>query len=456
MIVQGKASHTRRAAGCSALLAVMALVLPVQVSALDLSEAYRAALAIDPVLAAARHELEAVRQRVPQARSGLLPALVATGSHSRVEGTVENSALPWRPQRPQGYSLALTQPLFRWQAYQAYEQSKLQSAAAETAYTQAHFDLMVRVAAGYFDVLSAQETVTTLRAQSSALQEQLAMARRAFEAGLVTIADQQEIEARAELVHAEEALADNDLLLQRAAFAQLVGREPESLEALATLPRDAKLAVPQPNAPGEWVRSAGEHGLGVQQSAFAAEIARRDVERRRGGYLPTVDLVGSYDTTRNSLMNLFGMPENTWQLGVQIRLPLFQGGAVRAQVLEGVALQARANAELETARRTAEQGARIAFLRVSGGFAQVKALEASVAASEKALASNLAGYQAGLRINSDVLDAQQRLFATRRDLAKARYGVLVNGMRLKMAAANLDEQDLQGISALLVPAAGEQ
>ena len=155
----------------------------------------------------------------------------------------------------------------------------------------------------------------------------------------------------------------------------------------------------------------------------------------QSGILPTSTVPGGTSTSNN--------------IGVQWTIPLFSGYAVTSRVREAIALEDRSRADLENARRTAAQGARQAFMGINSGLAQVRALQAAEISSQSALDSNRLGYQVGVRINIDVLNAQQQLYVTRRDLARARYDTLVNGLRLKSAAGVLREEDLAQVNALL-------
>ena len=185
-------------------------------------------------------------------------------------------------------------------------------------------------------------------------------------------------------------------------------------------------------------------------SDVAAEIAKRDIERNRAGHYPTVDLVAS--TGRTSLGGASatgtGVVKPT-TIGVQWSIPLFAGFAVDSKVKEAVALHEKARNDLEANRRSAALGARQAYTGVTSGLAQVKAYEAAEISSQSALDSNKLGYQVGVRINIDVLNAQQQLYTTRQNLAKARYDTIMNGLRLKSAAGTLKDSDLTEVNELL-------
>ena len=192
------------------------------------------------------------------------------------------------------------------------------------------------------------------------------------------------------------------------------------------------ISAPEPAAVEPWVASAEEQNYGVVTAQFNVESAKRDIGRNRAGHYPTLDLIANTGHTYTTGGGTGSANNNA--IGVQWSIPIFSGFAVTSKVRESIALENKARNDLETARRTAAQGARQAFLGVNSGLAQVKALEAAEVSSKSALESNQLGYQVGVRINIDVLNAQKQLFSTQKDLSKARYDTIMNGLRLKAAA----------------------
>jgi len=429
-----------------AIVAALLAACAAPAFALDLLQAWRDALANDAQVASARSQLEATRERVPQARSQLLPAVGASAGMNRVR--VDPNRGPDRTFTSEAYAIQLSVPLLSLPEQQAWEQSKLGVGIAEAQYVQARQDLILRVSRAYFDVLAAQDNLETIRAQKRAISEQLEAAKRNFEVGTATITDQQEAQARFDLTVAQEIAATNALDVQRALLAQLVGRPTGELDVLR---RGVLLQPPQPTSESAWVQQATDGSLAVQQQRVNVEIARHEIERRRYAKYPTVDLVGSLARNENAALNAVGLRTNTASVGVQLSIPLYTGGGIDASVREAAALLDRSQSDLENTRRQVEQATRQAYLGVNSSLAQVSALEAAERSSQLALESNLLGYQVGVRINIDVLNAQQELFSTRLDLARARYDVVVNGLQLKSTAGTLGAEDVAAVDALLAP-----
>ena len=421
--------------------------MSVNAQAVDLLQVYKEALANDAQFASARATLAAGQEKTTQGRAGLLPSVSLSGNYGRTEADVLPTNLNTHF-TTSGYVLSLSQPLFRWTNWEQYQQSKLSVALSEAQFAQAQQDLIVRVSQAYFDVLGAQDTLDSVQANKIAITEQLASAKRNFEVGTATITDTHEAQARYDLAVAQEFASQSDLEIKRTALQQIIGK---ATGDLATLRPGIKLDGPQPAQIDKWVESAETQNYGVVGQQFALEIAQRDIKRNRAGHMPTLDLVASRNHTNQngSSISPASSVSNANTVGVQWAIPIFSGFAVDSKVRESIALEEKARFDLENARRTAAQGARQSYLGVNSGLAQVTALEAAEVSSQSALDSNKLGYQVGVRINIDVLNAQQQLYSTRQNLAKARYDTLVNGLRLKSAAGTLKEEDLAQINALL-------
>jgi len=437
------------------LLAVVALVLPASAAAQqDLLEIYREALANDAVYSAARYSAEAGRERGPQGRALLLPTLGLSGSATRTRSETEfrDTILPTTTRTPEqaSYTLTLTQPLFRYQNWIQYEQGGVQVRQAEATFAQAYQDLVVRVATAYFDVLAAQDTLALVRAQKEAIAEQLAQARRNFEVGTATITDTHEAQARFDLSNAQEIASQNDLEAKRRVLQLLTGKEPGELKPLRA---DIKLPAPNPNNMEAWAELAGKQGYPVLIQEAAVEIAALEARRNRAAHLPTVDFVATHGQSGQSATTDSAIGRDITQtvIGLQFAMPLFQGGALTSRDRESAALANKVREDLDNARRTSILTARQIYLTVLNGIIQVQALEQALVSSQSALDSNKLGYEVGVRINIDVLNASQQLFQTRRDLAVARYNTITNHLRLKAAAGSLREEDVVEVNRVLAP-----
>jgi outer membrane protein len=419
-------------------------------SAADLIQVYQQALANDATYASARAAVAAGREKTTQGRSGLLPTVGTSGSYyknNNDQGPAVGANSGILGVRTNQYTVSLSQPLFRWDRWEAYEQSKLQQSIAEATFAQSQQDLITRVAQAYFDVLAAQDTLESTRAEKAAVTEQLASAKRNFEVGTQTITDTHEAQAAYDLVVSREFAAVNDLDNKRAALQAIIGTLPPTLAPLKT---GVALAAPTPTVIDPWISAAENQNYGVMAQQLNLEIAKREISRQRSGHYPTLDLVAS--TTRShadgTIPNVSGT-NTSRAIGVQWNLPIFSGFNVTSKVRESIALEDKARNDLEANKRTAALQARQAYLGVNSGLAQVKALEAAEVSSQSALESNKLGYQVGVRINIDVLNAQRQVYSTRTQLALARYTTILNGLKLKAASGSLREDDLVPVNNLL-------
>ncbi|MBK9018638.1 MAG: TolC family outer membrane protein [Sulfuritalea sp.] len=416
----------------------------------DLMAVYRDALAYDAQFAAAKATVDAGREKLPQGRSGLLPTIgfgaSTTWNDSETTARVNGAATTNREFNSNGWEVRLTQPLFRWQNWVAYNQSELAVAQAEAQFGLARQDLIVRTAQAYFDVLLAQDVLATAQAQKVAIAEQLESAKRNFEVGTSTITDTHEAQARYDLTSAQEIAAQNDLNVKRQVLRSVIGKEPEGLKNLKP---GVQLAGPQPADIAKWVEMAETASASVQIYQALYEIAEREIEKQRAGHYPTLDLVATNGRNGAGGGTTGGFDSKSSTVGLQLSIPIYAGGVTASRDREAVALKEKAAADLDNARRTAALNARQAYLGVSSGLAQVKAYEAALTSSQSALDSNKLGYEVGVRINIDVLNAQSQLFDTRQKLAKARLDTLGALLKLKASAGSLSEDDVAAINALL-------
>jgi outer membrane protein len=430
------------------LAAALSLALAGTARAEGLLDLYEAARAYDATWQSARSQYDANVARGEQARAGILPQAGLSAGVTRSAFENDNPATD-RNFTAQQVTVNASQPLYRPANVATYRQGQRQIELAEYQLTAASQDLMIRVSQAYFDVLAAQDTLAFVRAQKAATAEQLASAKRNFEVGTSTITDTREAQARYDLVLAQEIAAENDLRVKRLALDTLVGKtntQPNPLATPITVP------PPQPADPDAWVAVSDAASPAIQQARKAVEIAELETEKARAGHLPTLDLTTSYGLTRNAggtATTANDSRPRSANVGVAFNLPLFAGFATQNRIRETLSLEEKARSDLEATRRQVAQAIRTAFFGVQSGQGQVRALEAAEASSQSALDANRLGYQVGVRINIDVLNAQSQLFQTKRDLAQARYNVLLGHLKLRQANGTLAPEDLARLNTLL-------
>jgi outer membrane protein len=415
----------------------------------NLSTLYEAARVYDATYQSAKSQYEANLAKAEQAKAGLYPTagLSAGINRSNIENTNPGlgRASSSNP-TSQNVTVNASQPLYRPANYATAQQGEKSVALAQATLTTAEQDLIVRVSQAYFDVLASVDSLAFVKAQKAAVAEQLASAKRNFEVGTSTITDSREAQARFDLVIAQEIAAENDLRVKKLALDQLVGKpntEPKPVALPLSLP------TPQPADVNAWVAQSEQEHPSIKSAQLALEVAQLETRKAEAGHKPTLDAVASYGIARTLNVPPADNRANTASIGLQFNLPLFAGFATQNRIKETLQLEDKARNDLEGAKRAIAQATRSAYFGVISGQGQVKALEAAEASSQSALDANKLGYQVGVRINIDVLNSQSQLFQTKRDLAKARYDVLVGGLKLRQANGTLKPEDIGQVNNLL-------
>ncbi|MFM2074246.1 MAG: hypothetical protein RJB34_551 [Pseudomonadota bacterium] len=423
--------------------AVLALGAASSAQAQSLTELFEAARKHDATYLSAVANANATNAKGNQAWAGVLPQVAYSADKFKTENNMNSATADSNSQ-----TLSLKQPLFQMGSFLGVAQGSHTRDIAARQQQAAEHELVLRITEAYFNVLAASDSLGVVQAQKQAVSEQLAAAKRNFEVGTSTVTDSREAQARFDLVVAQEIAAQNDLRVKRLALDQLVGitdAQPRPLKVPAMLP-----ALESPDL-DTWLAQAQANNAQLQQAQSAARIANLEAKKSMSNHLPTLDLVAQQKKTEGP--NSLGVNTHTdnTSVGLQLNLPLFAGFAHQNRIRETLYLQEKAQADLDNAERNVIQATRSAFYGVQAGLSQVKALEAAEASSQVSLDANKLGYQVGVRINIDVLNAQSQLYQTKRDLAQARYNVLLGQLRLKQASGTLSGQDLESINGLLAP-----
>ncbi len=436
--------------------ALLCALLPGAAKAQSLLELVEQARGYDAPWQSAKAQFDATVSRGEQARAGLLPSVGA-------QANVSTARTQYRVKTPtplaqnfdlhgpsQQAAIVASQPLYRPANRITFEQGQRGVEIAQAQLDAADQDLLIRVSQAYFDVLAAQDTLNVVQAQKKAIAEQLASAKSNFELGNATITDSREAQARHDLADAQEIAAVNDLQVKKMALDQIVGQV-----GISPLPLAQPVQLPpvEPAQIEQWVDTAESTQPQIKQAQIALDVARLETKKAETGHLPTVDLQASYGMQRNP-NGMVSQPfvhsrATSASVGVAVNVPLFAGFAVQNRVKETLSLEDKAQADLDNARRSVAQATRATYLGVQSGVGRVKALEAAVASSQSALDANLLGYQVGVRVNIDILNAQSQLYQTQRDLAKARYDVLLGQLKLRQAAGVLGDEDIAKVDGLL-------
>ena len=401
-----------------ALLALLTVSGTAQ--AQDLLQAWNQALAHEPQFGAAQAAHQADQEQVPQSRAQLLPQINAIGTAELQERR---------------------------------QTSKLSNQhSSDIQLTLDRQDLMLRVSQSYFDVLAAQDTLSTLKAQQAAIDEQLRAADQSFQLGGTTITDTYEAKSRLDLTRASVLQAENALQVAQDKLAALTLERPNNL---ARLREPLRLPAPEPARLQDWLDQSSQSGLNVALADIKARAAEEQLKGTQALHEPTLALKAQ--TGSGSDQTLFGQagggPRSlNSALGLELSIPIFRGGETSSQVREQSSRLQQARYEHQFAIQQSIQQTRQYFSGVTTGLVRVQALEAATKSSQDAVEANKLAYEIGVRVNIDVLNAQQQLYEAQRSLAQARYEVLMNSLRLKASSGTLNENDLRAVNELLQPA----
>ena len=442
---------------CRLLLCALATgTSPVASATEDLLSVYNLAVTEDPEFRAAQAARDAALELVPQSRAGLLPRLDIVGDVTRdrfdprnstttgLFGTTETST---SYATNETYSLELRQALYQRARMMQLEQAGQDVAKAEATYTAAEQDLIVRVAEQYFQLLAAGDNLEFVASNKAAIAVALEQAKNRYDVGLAAPTDLYEAQARHDIAVSEELEADKQLTDAREALFALTGSK--VLEP-ADLGEDIPLVMPDPADPERWVSTAMEQSPVLSAATAAARAARKSIQLQQSGHYPTLDLVARYQYRDNDFGG-FGIPiqRNDSAVGVQLTVPIYQGGLVTSRTREARQQYVQAREVQVSRQRETELLTRESYRGVAVGLSRIRALQQAILSNEKALEASRTGYEVGTRNITDVLDAQRELLRTRRDYAQARYDYLLNTLRLKRAVGSLAVADVEAINGML-------
>jgi len=443
-------SH-RSLSHCLAACVCACLALPV--AALDLLESYEAALLQDAEYQAARATAEVGREALPLARAQLLPNLSFNANRMRNNLTTETLNALGQPlsfdsnYTSKSYALTLRQPLYRPALLSGYRQAGARVASADAMFLKAGQDLALRVAGAYFNVLFAEESVRQVEAQGLAIATQLRAAERAIRAGVGTRTDIDDAQARLDLNQAKLLGARQQIDQARHELHILIGRPADQIRPLD---RDRLALSPlQPDALDAWIERAEQSSPELHDLQARVKSAMLELARAQSGHKPTLDLI--VQRTYSESDNVTN-PNNSYdnsQIGVQLAIPLYAGGAVNAQVRQARAALVEAEQRLEAARRKLATQVRKEFQGVREGMLKVQALEAAERSAALSLASNEKGFLAGVRSRLDILNALEVQANARMELARERMLFVMSRIRLLGHCGALDRTALEEMNRWL-------
>lgn len=443
-----------------ACLGVSASLVCGPVHAFGLMDAFMAARQYDPQYRSAWQARAAGVQEERIARAQLLPQASLSYGYNR-------NWLDQKVDRPDGgidrnsnsnYPsyvgvVEVRQPLLNMQAWAGYQQGQAMSQAAEAEFDGRHQEMMLRLYEAYSDALLARDQLAIAKAQHVALGEQMRSNERMFKAGEGTRTDMIETRSRydvaqAAVIEAEDAL-DNALRM----LTSLVG--PGHFQGVTELEQLVPKFSPSPSQVDNidsWVQLALSSNAEITANRYNVRAADANVESQRAGHYPTLDLIAAHQINEADSVSTLNQRNRSTMVGVQLSLPLYSGGGVSASRTQAVAQYEQAQADLDTARDKAVVELRKQHGLIRSNAAKIRALESAVASAQLLVEATRKSVAGGVRVNLDVLNAEEQLFTSRRDLAQARYDYLNAYMRLRYHAGVLNIDDMETVARYFAPA----
>jgi protease secretion system outer membrane protein len=432
-------------------LAVAALLTAVSGSAgaVSLQQAYQAALKNDPAYRMNFWENEAAKENAVLGRSGLLPQVSASYSASRNIADLtylqNGKEFPTQPRYLSHSSvIQLRQPILSLDAIARYRQGKVQAAQGAKQFEANTNDVIIRVISAYADALFAEDQLELSQVQRDMYAEQQKVNQHLFEKGEGTRTDMIETQARLDLAEAQLIEAKDNATAVRNTLAGVIGMDPGNLDKLGP---DFHFTNQPLKTFEEWRESAIANNPELAASRLVVENQRLDIQRQKAGHFPRIDLVGTYSKGNNEAINQLNQETTNRTIGVQVNIPIYQGGAINASTRQSAANYERAKADLDVRSNRILVDMRKAYDQVQNSVAKVGALEKAVASGKLLMTATEQSIKGGVRINLDLLNAQQQLYTSQRDLAQARYSYLINLVRLRAGAGRLDEGAVREIAA---------
>lgn len=417
-------------------------------SAIGLVQAYTEALKNDPTFRSAIYEHRAGQENKALARAGLLPNLAASysGSHNRTD--ITSPGLTGLQTTHPAYTsksanLQLRQTLFNLEGVARYFQAGAQVSYADAQFSARQQDLVIRLVSTYVDAQFAEEQLALVRAQRDAYAEQQNVNQRMFEQGEGTRTDVLEAQSKFDAAQAQVIEAEDNVTNSRNALASIVGMDIESLDPLS---ESFKIRTLEPSTLAEWKALALAHNAEIDALRYAVEIQQIEIYKNRAAHAPRVDFVSTLSRGDSESINTLYQSSVARSVGVQVNIPIYSGGSVSASTRQSVANTEKARADLEAKTNQVMVEIRKQYSLALSSVGKIDALLKSVNSSQLLVEATRQSIKGGVRINLDLLNAQQQLFAARRDLAQGRYGYLLSYLRLRNAAGVLNGSDLQTVA----------
>jgi len=434
---------------CAAALAAL-LAVAGNAGAVSLQQAYELALKNDPNYRMNYYDKESAQENRIIGRSYLLPSVSASfyGARNIADQEVDVGLPQKRLDHPRyisrSSSVQVRQPILNLDGIVRYRQGKVTAKLGEAQFAANTNEVILRVVGAYADALFAEDQVSLSKVQRDMYAEQQKVNQRLFERGEGTRTDMLETQARLDLAEAQLIEAQDNASAARSTLAGIIGSEPGALDPLGA---NFHFQDAAPKSFDAWRVTAEANNPELAAARLAIENARLDIQRNKAGHAPRVDLLATYNKADAESLNTYNQNTVNRTIGVQVNIPIYQGGAISAQTRQAANSYERSRADLDARTSKVLVELRKAYDLVQNSVAKINALEKAVKSGELLMTATEQSIKGGVRINLDLLNAQQQLYISQRDLAQARYQYLLGLLRMRSAAGTLDDSAVREVAA---------
>jgi protease secretion system outer membrane protein len=433
----------------TAIAALVTALHAGQAGAIGLQQAYEAALKNDPTYRMSFYDKEASKEARIIGRSYLLPSLSANYSASRNVADISDVRDVTNTEIHPKYlshssTVQLRQPILSLEGIARYRQGKVQAQQGEAAYAAAGDEVAVRVTSAYMDALFAEDQVALSKVSRDMYVEQMHVNDELFKKGEGTRTDMLETQARLDIAEAQLTEAQDNAIAARDTLAGIIGTDPGPLDKLAEGFRPTAITM---TSFEEWEKLARANNRELAAARLSVENARLDISRNQAGHYPRVDFIAQYDKGNSASINTYTERTVDRTIGVQVNIPLYQGGAISASTRQAAAGYERAQADYDARTSRVLVELRKSYSLVLSSVNKIEALEKAVTSGQLLMKATEQSIRGGVRINLDLLNAQQQLYTSQRDLAQARYQYLIGLLRLRAAAGTLEGGNVREVAA---------
>ncbi|MDD2758894.1 MAG: TolC family outer membrane protein [Methylomonas sp.] len=415
----------------------------------DLMEIYQLAVQNDPEFKISDINQSIAGESKSQSIAQMLPnlALSANSNRQRIQSTRTGFSISGTGLQhywDSALSISLKQPVFNWGHWVQLDQSDNKIAQAEAQFQAKKQGLMTRTVEAYFDVLAAQDNLEFIDAEKKAIEKQLEQAKQRFDVGIIAITDVYEAQAAYDRALAAVIEAGNQLDNSKERLREIIGENPANLKKLAP---EIPLSTPMPDDISAWAHTAESNNFAIIAQLNEAEFIRKNIELQESKHLPTLDFVAQYRQLDNG--NQVGFRGDTESFGLQLNVPIYEGGGTLSRSRQAQYEYDTAKEELTKIKRSINREVKDSYRGVLASVNQVKALKTTTESGELAVEAAEAGLEVGTRTMVDVLAIQRNLYKAKSDYARSRYDYLINGIKLKQAAGSLNDEDLLQVNQYL-------